>query len=132
MGQAAIMALVAITGLEAITGRVVITGQEATTGRAAIMAMEVIMGTGGTTGMEIHITHVSLSAQDGVDGDQAGGVLQPTRIIHTTRTIQRPLLLSDNSPRRMFSRIRSNPIIGTTVKIPRAITPILTPARADG
>src|SRR5512137_335897 len=106
--------------------------QAATTALAAIMGLEIIMGTAGTMGMEIRITLVLRSARDGVDGDQGGGVLRSTRTTHTTRTIQRPLLLSRNSPRRMFSRISRNPITGTTVRIPRATTPTLTPARADG
>ena len=55
--------------------------------------------------------------------DQGGGALRPTPIIHTTRTIQRHLLLSNNSPRGMFNRISRNPIIGTTVRIPEGYYP---------
>jgi len=97
-GLAAIKALavlrdqVVITGLAAIKAqavprdRVAITGLAAIMDRAAIMDLGVIMGTVDTTGMEIRIAHVSGSAQD---GDQGGGAPRSTRIIHTTRTIQR-------------------------------------------
>jgi hypothetical protein len=115
MGQAAIMA-----------HRVVIMGM------VAIMGPEAIMDTADTTDMEIRIASVLGSPQDGADGDQDGGALRPIPIIHTTRIIQRHLLLSNNRPRAMFSRISRNQIIGTTVRIPRATTPILNPARADG
>jgi hypothetical protein len=100
-------------------------------GLAAIMG-EAITGTAETMGMEIRITLVFRSAQDGVDGGQGGGVLGPTRIIRTIRTIHRRLLLSDNSPRCMLSRISRNPGIGTTVRIPRATIPTLIPAQAGG
>jgi hypothetical protein len=109
-----------ITGLAAIMAQVAITDQAA------------IMGTAGTTGMAIRLASVLGSSQDGADGDQGGGVPRPTPIIPTTRTIQRPLLLFRSSPKRMFSGTSRNPIIGTTVRIPRATTPTLTPARADG
>ena len=136
MGPAAIRARVVIRGLAAIRARAVprdrdhITGLAAIMDRAAIMDLGVIMGTVDTTGMEIRIAHVSGSAQD---GDQAGGALRSTRIIHYTRTIHRQLLLSRNSPKRMFNRISSrNPIIGTTVRIHRVTTLTLIHARADG
>lgn len=114
---------------------VVITGQAAIRGMAATTDMEIIMGPVGTMGMEIRIALGLRSAQGGVDGDQGGGVLRPTRIIHLTRTIpiiQHHRLLSHNNLRRMFSRISRNPIIGTTVRIPGATTPTLTLARAGG
>jgi hypothetical protein len=101
------------------------------TGLAAITGLEIIMGTAGTMGMEIRITLVLRSAQAGVDGGPGGGVL-PTPIIHTTRTIQRRLSLSNDSPRCMFSRISRNLVTGTTVRIPKATTPTLNPARAAG
>ena len=128
-GLAAIMARSLPRGLVAIRGLVVIAGMVAIMDQEAIIDLGVIMGTVDTTGMEIHIAHVSGSAQD---GDQGGGLPRPTLIIHITRITQSPLLLSRNSPRRMFNRISRNLIIGSTVRIPRAITPTLNPARADG
>ena len=122
-------------GREFITGRVAIMALAVITGQAAITGMEIIMGPVGTMGMEIRIALVLRSAQGGVDGDQGGGVLRPTRIIHLTRTIpiiQHHRLLLHSNLRRMFSRISRNPIIGTTVRIPRATTPTLTLARAGG
>jgi len=90
-------------------------------GIAAIMGLPAIMGTAGTMGMGIRIVLVYRSARDGADGDQGG--VRFTRIIHTIRTIRHPLALFRNSPRGMFNRISSrNPIIGTTVRILRAIT----------
>ena len=127
--RVAIMARSLPKGLVAIRGLVVIAGMVAIMDQEAIIDLGVIMGTVDTTGMEIHIAHVSGSAQD---GDQGGGLPRPTLIIHITRITQSPLLLSRNSPRRMFNRISRNPIIGSTVRIPRAITPTLNPARADG
>jgi hypothetical protein len=112
--------------------RAVPRGLVAIMARAAITGLGVTMGTVDTTGMEIRIAHVSGSVQDGADGDQDGGAPRHTLIIHITHTIQRPLLLSHNSPRHMFNRISRNPIFGTTVRIPRAITLTLSPVRADG
>jgi hypothetical protein len=133
MGQAAIMAHPAATmGLEATMGQEATTGQAVITGMAAIMGTEAIMDTAAGTGMETLTVSASGSSQDGADGDQGGGVLQPTPIIHTTRTIQRHRLLSNKRPRPMFSRISRSPGIGTTVRIRRATTPTLNPARADG
>jgi hypothetical protein len=128
-GPVVIRDRVAIRARAAPRDRVVITGLVAIMDRAAIMDIGVIMGTVDTTGMEIRTAHVSGSAQD---GDQGGGLPRPTLIIHITRITQSPLLLSRNSPRRMFNRISRNPIIGTTVRIPRATTPKLSHARADG
>jgi hypothetical protein len=68
----------------------------------------------------IRLAHVSLLAQD---GGQGGGVIRPTPIIHTTRTTQRHLSLSNNSPRRMLSRIDKNPTIGTTAGTPQGYYP---------
>jgi len=87
-GPAAISALVAPRGRVAIGGLVVIKALVAIMGQV-IMGLEIIMGTAGTTGTEIRLALVLRSVQDGVDGDQGGGVLRPTRIIHTTRTMQR-------------------------------------------
>jgi hypothetical protein len=43
-----------------------------------------------------------------------------------------PPVVVEQQPRCMPSRISKNPIIGTTAGIPRATTPTLNPARADG
>jgi hypothetical protein len=128
MGPAAIMAhQVATMGQAAIMAH-----QAVTMGPAAIMGMAGIMGMVATTDMETRTALVLGSALDGADGDQGGGVLRHTPIIHTTRTIQRRRLLSNNSPKCMFSRISRSPGIGTTARIPRATTLTLNPARADG
>jgi hypothetical protein len=117
MGQAAIMAHQAVT----MAHRAVTMGHQAA-----------IMGMVATTDMETRTALALGSSLDGADGDQGGGVLRHIPIIHTTRTIQRRRLLSNNRPRVMFSRVSRNPIIGTTVRIPRATTLTLNPARADG
>jgi hypothetical protein len=112
MGLAAIMA-----GLERTAALVAITG--------------VTMDIAGTIAMGIRIILALRSAQDGAQGGVLGG---GARLSTRTLITQRHLLFFSNSRSSTSSgiRTRGNQIIGTIVRIPRAITPTSTHALVDG